>query len=153
MYWPVEEDLASEMGQLGRAGQRAIYEEIRNLKEAGAFGELLNWVASKKFDEWYSDKRRMRAYLYRNIPLSPSMYVIRLSITAVLRKPLSATRKPRSVSSSGLSFGPGAARMPLKKFAGIELWVILHGVNRSQNSEEEGRTGRCIPSQCGCLQL
>lgn len=46
MYWPVEEDLASEMGQLGRAGQRAIYEEIRNLKEAGAFGELLNWVAS-----------------------------------------------------------------------------------------------------------
>lgn len=63
MYWPVEEDLASEMGQLGRAGQRAIYEEIRNLKEAGAFGELLNWVASKKFDEWYSDKRRMRAYL------------------------------------------------------------------------------------------
>jgi hypothetical protein len=76
MYWPVEEDLAGEVGQLGRAGQRPVYEEVRNLKEAGAFGELLNWVASMKFAyEWYSN-RRMRAYLYRSTPLSPSIYVI-----------------------------------------------------------------------------
>jgi hypothetical protein len=46
MYWPVEEDLAGEVGQLGCARQRAIYEEVRNLKEAGAFSELLDWVAS-----------------------------------------------------------------------------------------------------------
>jgi hypothetical protein len=76
MYWPVEEDLAGEVGQLGCARQRAIYEEVRNLKEAGAFSELLDWVASTKFDELYSDRRRMHAYLYRNTPLSPSMYVI-----------------------------------------------------------------------------
>lgn len=124
----MQEDLAGEMRQLGRARECAVDEEVRNLKEAGACCELFDWIASETYF-WISGdsyKRTRCTYLYRNMPLSPSMYVMLLSITAVLRKPRSATRKPRSVSSSGLSLGPAGARMPLKKVAGMELWEILH---------------------------
>lgn len=130
---------------------------------------MLDWVASTKFvDERYSDGRRMPAYLYRSTPLSPSIYVMWLSITAVLRKPLSATRKPRSVSSSGLSFGPAAARMPLKKFAGIELLVILHGgvsitveILRKRDPRDSVlfpsavvyNSERLVPLELGCRKL
>ena len=61
-------------------------------------------------------------------PASPSIYVISDVMTAVFKNPLSATRKPLSVSFSSRSPGLRGAAICLKAVAGTVLFVILQAV-------------------------
>src|SRR5258708_36190014 len=60
------------------------------------------------------------------MPASPSMNVIWLCMTAVLRKPLSDTRRPLGVSFSTRSPGLSGAAIALKAAADIVLSLILY---------------------------
>ena len=73
-------------------------------------------------------------------------------MTAVFKNPRSATRSPRSVSSSARSFGPAGARMALKDVAGIALWEILHTSIHAMERGicSRGLTGLCIAFLCDC---
>jgi hypothetical protein len=76
-------------------------------------------------------------------PASPSIYVIVLCITAVFKKPLSATRKPFLVSFSSRSPGFAGEDMALKAVAGMLLSLILlkSEVNKQNNSSSGGAHG------------
>ena len=58
-------------------------------------------------------------------PASPSIYVISLRMTAVLRKPLSCTRRPFSVSFSSRSPGFRGAAIALNAVAEMALSAML----------------------------
>ena len=76
-------------------------------------------------------KIKLRRHLreYKSPPASPSMYVISLRITAVLRKPLSATLSPLFVSFSSRSPASGAF-ISLKAVAGTPLSEILRDMRQ-----------------------